>query len=60
MKKTHLISILAVILLPSLIAVNACSQKTEKTVVTTAETRPAVAAKDAANDPWRTYVKPSK
>src|SRR6202142_437317 len=60
MKKTHLISILAVILLPSLIAVNACSQKIEKTVVTTAETTPAVAAKDAANDPWRTYVKPSK
>ncbi len=61
MKKNHLISILAAILLPSLIAVNACSQKAEKSVVTTsAETAPAVAAKDAANDPWRTYVKPSK
>ena len=61
MKKNHLISILAGILLPSLIAVNACSQKAEKSVVTpSAETASAIVAKDAENDPWRTYVKPSK
>jgi len=61
MEKNKLIYLLVGILLPALIAVNACSQKPEKTaVVTAAETAPSVSPKDTANDPWRTYVKPSK
>ena len=61
MKTNYLIPILVVILLPAFIAMPACSQKPEKPVVTTAvDTAPAESVKNAANDPWRTYVKPSK
>ncbi len=57
MKTNHFIPILVGILLPAFIALPACSQKPEKTAVKTAA---AVSDRDAANDPWRTYVKPSK
>ena len=60
MSNTLLIPILVGILLPAFIALPACSQKPETAVKTAAETSPVTTAKDAANDPWRTYVKPSK
>jgi methionine-R-sulfoxide reductase len=61
MKMNYLIPILVGILLLAFIALPACSQKPEQTAVkTAAETAPAVSAEDTANDPWRTYVKPSK
>ena len=61
MKMNPFIPILVGILLPVFIAVPACSQKPEKPAVrNTTETAPTVLDKDAANDPWRKYVKPSK
>jgi methionine-R-sulfoxide reductase len=61
MKKNHFVYLFIGILLPALIAVNSCSQKPDLTATKTAtETAAAVSPKDAANDPWRTYVKPSK
>ena len=61
MKMNYLIPILVGVLLPAFIALPACSQKPAQTEVkTAADTSPSASAKDAANDPWRTYVKPSK
>jgi methionine-R-sulfoxide reductase len=59
--KKYLIPILACILLPGFIALAACSQTPDK-IATKAgtEASPAVSVMDAAQDPWRTYVKPSK
>jgi peptide methionine sulfoxide reductase msrA/msrB len=59
--KKYLILILACMLLPAFIALAACSQ-TPDTAATKAgtEASPAISVKDAAQDPWRTYVKPSK
>jgi len=59
--KRYLIPILVGMLLPALIALAACSQTPDKTAPKTgSEVSPPVPMKDAAQDPWRTYVKPSK
>ncbi len=61
MKKNYLIHLLIGILLPSVIIMNACSQNSDRPVTKVSDTASTVvSAKDAANDPWRTYVKPSK
>ncbi|MGO9952708.1 MAG: peptide-methionine (R)-S-oxide reductase MsrB [Dissulfurispiraceae bacterium] len=53
--------LLVAILLPAIITVNSCSQKPDRPAAKiTAYASSAASAKDAANDPWRTYVKPSK
>jgi peptide-methionine (R)-S-oxide reductase len=59
--KRYLIPILVAMLLPALIALAACSQTPDKTATKTgSDVSPAIPMKDAAQDPWRTYVKPSK
>lgn len=61
MKNNYLIHLSVGILLLSVIVMNACSQNADRPAAKTAsDTTPAVSAKDAANDPWRAYVKPSK
>jgi methionine-R-sulfoxide reductase len=61
MKKNYISYLLVGILLPSVIVLNACSQKSDRPATKVSNTEsPAVSAKDAANDPWRSYVKPSK
>jgi methionine-R-sulfoxide reductase len=61
MNKNYLIHLLIGILLPSVIVMNACSQNSDRPVTKVSDTASTVvSAKDAANDPWRTYVKPSK
>ncbi|MGO9377411.1 MAG: peptide-methionine (R)-S-oxide reductase MsrB [Dissulfurispiraceae bacterium] len=61
MRNDHFIYLLVAILSTVLIVVNACSQKPDRPAAKTAtETAPAAYPQDAANDPWRTYVKPSK
>ena len=61
MMKKYLFLIFFGMLLPAFIAVAACSQTPDKAATKTGtEASPAVSMKDAAQDPWRTYVKPSK
>ena len=61
MKNNYLIHLSVGILLLSVIVMNACSQNPDRPAAKTAsDTAPALSAKDAANDPWRAYVKPSK
>jgi len=59
--KKYLVPILACLLLPAFIALAACSQPPDKEATKAGtEASPAVSVKDAAQEPWRTYVKPSK
>jgi methionine-R-sulfoxide reductase len=61
MRKNYLIYLLVGILLLSVIVLNACSQKSDLPATKGSDTEsPVVSAKDAANDPWRSFVKPSK
>ena len=61
MKKNYLIYLLVGILLPSVVVLNACSQKSDRPATKVSDTgSPSISAKDAATDPWRSYVKPSK
>jgi len=61
MMKKYFFLILVGMLLPAFISLAACSQTPDKVATKTGtEASPAVSMKDAAQDPWRTYVKPSK
>lgn len=61
MRKTYFAYLLVGTLVSALFTINACSQKPEGPAAKiTAETAPAVSPQNTANDPWRTYVKPSK
>lgn len=61
MKQNYFAYLFIVILLPAVIATTSCSQKPDGPAAkTSTETTSAVSSTDAANDPWRTYVKPSK
>ncbi|HTZ16881.1 MAG TPA: peptide-methionine (R)-S-oxide reductase MsrB [Dissulfurispiraceae bacterium] len=60
MRKNLLSTFSVVVLVSALIALPACSKKPEQTAAKPAPKVSASSAEDAANYPWRTFVKPSK